>query len=344
MATRGSENEPRVSERDADVTTAVRKSEGAVSGAPLNRPTTNVEPFSSRPVPEPNETRGRLTRLVIRDDVFFDPDCPTHVKLILGACAPHRYKPPTRGEILAALPFLSERDHARAMKHIAANKLAWVDRRLNAMGGPIRLRRLAPLVNTWETGNPRVHVPVAPLARLGSGRGVEEAVLLFGLYHLEQHRRGAAQLGDEAAGFLLGWKVGKVRRWRKILTERALIREAKPRGGRDAPVFVIDEAITAADLNRFDPVRTRKLVPIAVGDTMMKIYATGAEADVVEIRLAQAGSAALEQVASLAPCVRAGDVLDGPLTDLSRMGYRDAYELAAIETAPLDNVDDWILA
>jgi hypothetical protein len=108
-----------------------------------------------------------------------------------------------------------------------------------------------------------VHIATAPLKRL-QGRGAEEAALLYGLYHLEQHKRGAVQVSDATAAWRLEWSLEKVKRWRRRLLREGVLEEAQKARSKRAAVLILPDALTAADLSRFDETLTREFHVIAL--------------------------------------------------------------------------------
>lgn len=266
---------------------------------------------------------GAGWHLVIRDEVLFDPSIPTRTKLVLGAYASRPANPPTMADVLRAMPFLHERDHSAAMKDIRRRGLAKVTRR-NKIGKPNLLTNHAARANTWAKGTRSVRIPVELLRKLPTGRGVEEAAVLLGLYTREQLRRGAAQLSDEVAAWQLHWTPKKVRRWRNVLLDSRILSEAQPSNSRRAAVYVIDGGCPAPDLERLEEARTRQLTPVAIDEELtLKVYGRAEELSVVQIRLVAADPSDLDWVRQYAhglnesnperPYCSAADLLDGPL-------------------------------
>ena len=295
------------------------------------------------------QSGGTGWHLVIRDEVLFDPTIPTSTKLILGAYASPR-NPPTMADVLRAMPFLHERDHAAAMKDIRRSRLATVTRR-NKIGKPNLLTNLAPNANTWTTGTRSVRIPVELLQQLPTGRSVEEAVILLGLYTREQLRRGAIQLSDDVAAWQLHWTPKKVAAWRGVLLGATIIRQVQRRRSRRAAIHVIDGGCPPPDLERFEEARTRDLTPVAVTDDLtLRVYARPEELAVVDVRLGAAEPSDIDAVRDYAATLRcenpdrpycfASDLLDGPLWGV---GMHEAVAVAravAWHTASSTNEPD----
>ncbi|MFL5953743.1 MAG: hypothetical protein ACJ76I_06520, partial [Gaiellaceae bacterium] len=109
---------------------------------------------------------------MIRDEILVNRRIPTRVKLVLGAYASRPGNPPTCADVLRAMPFLHERDHAAAMKFIRRERLAKVKRR-NKLGKPNLLTNLSREADTRRSFSHSVRIPVLLCQRLPTGRSVE---------------------------------------------------------------------------------------------------------------------------------------------------------------------------
>jgi hypothetical protein len=290
------------------------KTKGSVPGAPARkRSKDDRELLRGLPCPvvqtehtKPTTPRGRLERLVLTQELAAETDLGDDAKLVLAAFAPHRHRPPTRAEILVALPFLTNNRLAAAIREIAQKRYAFVDRSRNRHGKPIRLQPTTPQADTRRSGAKLIHIPTAPLDRL-SRRTAARDTLLFGLMHAEQRRARGYQLSDETAAAMLAWPRRTVAVARKRLLTAGLIVQVADRGNAPS-IYAIPEALANAEA-RFDPdcidascsecfreERTRSLHPLVLGSELtLRMLATTAQAELADERITDATGDDLER-------------------------------------------------
>lgn len=315
------------------MTIAPEKTKAPVPGGLVGEPA--LRHGIPRLTDNPTKRAGRLDRLVITEALLCDPDVRCDAKLVLGAFAAHPNRPPTRDEIKAAVPFVTNDRFASAIRYIAQKGLAFVDRSGNRTGNPLRLTRLAPHVDTRREENDVVHIPTAPLAHFLQRRSASTDAILFGYYHGLQRRRHGVQSSDTATAAALGWANRTVTDSRlRLLSYEALV-EIRPARGRDgAAIYAIPEALPGAEAifdhcdhpgcpKCFHEAWTRSLHHLPVDADTLTVLATADEAALTLSRIENASPSVLQQLCELArnqtkphPYTKASDLLDaGGLLD-----------------------------
>jgi hypothetical protein len=218
----------------------------------------------------------------VPDALLFDPEVDDYTLIRVAVALGFPGRDPSSRQIKQVAPIKDER-LAHAAREIARLRIASVLRPRRGARDRAKLQKLRlvgfPPHLDPDAGAPWVGLPHALSAPLKGRKGGAFAFRVLALYLREQRRRGAVQIGDEEAAWLLGRTVKQIRAASRMLERTGALVTFAPACDGYPPVYIIPGAPehNPPRPDELIPARTRTLLALPVGEHTITIYASEGE-------------------------------------------------------------------
>jgi hypothetical protein len=228
--------------------------------------------------------------LAITDALLFDETVTDAELATLGLALDYPDRAPKKSDYKDALP-MNDAQVSNGRAGLAKKRLAYLNRGRvlrttdpkRRYRPPVKLERIASHADPTRAGVRFTLVPIKATKRLkGTRKGALPAWRLLALYCREQRMRGAVQMPDEVAAWMLGWSRDDTARARKRLLARdALVQTAPARGGLP-PIYKVPDADFGPE-RKLEPDKTRLFHSVAVGDESLTVYGRATEVEKIAL-------------------------------------------------------------